>query len=478
MQNSCDLLITNANVVIPKIGVIKTNILIENQKIKDVTESIDNISYSKKINVNEKLVLPGLIDPHTHYGVFSPIEQASKTESRSAAIGGVTTIMRMLRSNDSYKQKISEHLKASEKNHFIDYSIHASILNPNQIEDIPFLCNLGITSFKLYMNLGTTDNRILMDMNPKEDKLLPEHVYVTDDLCRRVIKKSSSYFNNSVVLVHAEDHIMCSDLINKNKIKYKNKDTNALEIWSKSRPSKSEVIAIRKIMDLGRSFQSNIYFVHIGSNDALDAILMEKQIGGCNVYVETCPHYLTHSTDYKDIKGKVVPPLRSKRDIASLWVALRNGVIDTIGTDHVANVLDLKYGERKDIWSSLAGFPGVATMLPVLLHYGVNKGQISIERMVELTSYNTSKIFGMYPNKGTIQKGSDADLVIVDLDLTKKVNSIDLQSFSDYSIYEDYVLQGWPLITISRGEIIMENGIVNENKIGHGKFIKRNKSII
>jgi len=185
---------------------------------------------------------------------------------------------------------------------------------------------------------------------------------------------------------------------------------------------------------------------------------------------------LTHSTEFNSIRGKVVPPLRSKNDIASLWVALRNGVIDTIGTDHVANVLNLKYGEKKDIWSALAGFPGVATMLPVLLHYGVNSGRISIESVAELASYNASKIFGMYPKKGTIQKNSDADLVVIDLDLARKVNPDVLQSSSDYSIYDDYTLQGWPVITISRGAIIMENGVVNEDKIGHGEFIKRNNA--
>lgn len=483
MQNSCDLLITNANVVIPEIGIINTNILIENEKIKDITNSIDNISFSKKINVMEKFVLPGLIDPHIHYGVFSPIDQSSKTESRSAAIGGVTTIMRMLRLNESYEQKIFEHLKASENTHFIDYAIHASILNPKQVINIPYLCKLGISSFKLYMNLGSTDNRILMDMAPYTNKLLPEYVNVSDDLCSDVLQKSS-YCHNSVVLIHAEDHVMCSDLINKNRSMYSTDGSdnhsdssyNALDLWSRSRPSESEVIAIKKIMSLGRKFQSNLYFVHIGSNDSLDAILMEKQIGGCNVYLETCPHYLTHSVEYDNLKGKVVPPLRSKNDIASLWIALRNGVIDTIGTDHVANVLNLKFGEQKDIWTALAGFPGVATMLPVLLHYGVNSGKISIEKLVELTSYNASRIFGMYPKKGTIQKNSDADLVIIDLDLTKTVNPDVLQSSSDYSIYDDYVLQGWPLLTISRGEIIMENGIIHEDKLGHGKFIKRNIS--
>ena len=481
MQNSCDLLITNANAVIPKIGIINTNILIENEKIKDITNSIDNVSCSKKINAQEKLVLPGLIDPHVHYGVFSPINQSSKTESRSAAIGGVTTIIRMLRLHESYEQKIHEHLKASENNHFIDYSIHASILNPKQIDNIPYLCKLGITSFKLYMNLGSTDNRILMDQDPYEYKLLPEYVNISDKLCSDVIEKSSNCYN-SIVLIHAEDHIMTSNLINKNRFtKFTNYDSiqfgcgyNPLELWSKCRPPESEVIAIKKIMSLGRKFHSNLYFVHIGSNESLDAILMEKQFGGCNVYVETCPHYLTHSIEYNNLKGKVVPPLRSKSDIASLWTALRNGVIDTIGTDHVANVLSLKYGEKKDIWTSLAGFPGVATMLPVLLHYGINSGQLSIEKLVELTSYNTSRIFGMYPKKGTIQKDSDADLVMIDLDLAKRVTPDILQSSSDYSVYDDYVLQGWPLLTISRGEVIMENGAVDEDKVGHGKFIKRN----
>ncbi len=483
MQNSCDLLITNANVVLPKIGIINTNILIENEKIKDITKSIDNISFSKKIDANEKFVLPGLIDPHVHYGVFSPIEQSSKTESRSATIGGVTTIIRMLRLNQSYEQNIIKHLEASEKNHYVDYAIHASILNAKQITDIPYLCKLGINSFKLYMNLGSSDNRILMDMDPGINEMIPEYIHVSDELCAEVLSTSSSLCPNSIVLIHAEDHSMCSNLIEKNRAIYSTinlnnlKDFNSLDLWSKTRPSESEIIAIRKIFKFGRKFQSNLYFVHIGSSASLDTILMEKQIGGCNAYIETCPHYLTHSIDYKDLKGKVVPPLRSKNDIASLWMALRNGVIDTIGTDHVANILNLKYGTKKDIWTALAGFPGVATMLPVLLHYGVNSGQISIEKIVELTSYNTSKIFGMYPQKGTIQKNSDADLVIIDLDLTKKVSPDILQSSSDYTIYDDQVLQGWPLITISRGEIIMENGVVYEDKVGHGKFIKRGITI-
>lgn len=478
-KNSCHLLIKNANVVIPKTGIIKTNILIENGKIKELSNSIDNVDYSKSIDVNEKYVLPGLIDPHVHYGVFSPIEVAAETESKSAAVGGVTTIMRMLRVYESYIKEITKHLQASVGNHYIDYAIHASILNPIQISEISYLYDLGIHSFKLYMNLGSTDNRILMDMKPSENVHLPKNIHISDDLCSKVLSVSSS-LKNATVLVHAEDHETCAKIIEVKKgenlaeestVKEKNKE-NPLKTWSECRPTNSESIAIKKIMNMGRQFGSNLYFVHIGSNTALDTILYEKQIGGCNAYIETCPHYLTHSIDYDNLRGKVVPPLRTKHDVASLWNAIKNGLIDTIGTDHVANMLKLKFGSQNDIWTALAGFPGLATMLPVLLHYGVINRQIPLLQIAELTSYNTSRIFGLYPKKGTIQKGSDADLVVIDMDLTRKVTPDLLQSSSDYTIYDGHQLQGWPIITISRGNIIMENGVVYSENRGHGKFVK------
>jgi dihydropyrimidinase len=496
-SNSCDLIIKNANAVIPKVGVLKTNILIENGKIKELTNSSASVNYIKSINANDKYVLPGIIDPHVHYGVFSPVEMAAATESKSAAVGGVTTIMRMLRVYESYKDEISKHLDASARNHFIDYGIHASILNSNQVKDISYLYQRGIHSFKLYMNLGSTDNRILMDMYPYRNLLLPKNVSVSDELCKSVMGKSST-FKNSVVLVHAEDQNTCANLIEEKKLENARTESstldasleniknspakpskdNPLDLWSKCRPTESEVIAIKKIMNMARQFGSNIYFVHIGSNGALDAILYERQIGGCNAYIETCPHYLTHSVDFGDIRGKVVPPLRSKNDIASLWSAIKNGVIDTIGTDHVANTLSLKCGENNDVWTALAGFPGLATMLPVLLHYGVNLRQLPILRLAELTSYNTSKIFGMFPKKGTIQRGSDADLVIIDIDLVQKVTPDLLQSSSDYTIYDGIKLQGWPITTISRGKIIMENGMVFPENLGHGEFIGANNHAV
>jgi dihydropyrimidinase len=129
-----------------------------------------------------------------------------------------------------------------------------------------------------------------------------------------------------------------------------------------------------------------------------------------------------------------------------------------------------------DLLETLSGFPGIATMLPVLLSEGVNKGRINLQRVTEVTSYNTSRIFGLYPQKGSIQKESDADLVIVDLDIKKRVTPDLLQSYSDYTIYDGWELCGWPITTILRGKVVMENYIVDENSYGYGKFIQRFKN--
>lgn len=473
MQNSCDLLIMNASVVIPRVGIIDdTNIMIEDGKIKSLANSANDVSASRKIDARGKYVLPGAIDPHVHYGVYTPINEAARTESRSAAVGGVTTMIRMLRLFDDYSNSnISKQLLASKDNHYIDYSIHASILRPDQVRDIPYLRELGISSVKVYMNLGADLNRIHMDLEPDTYGLRDGLVNMTDELMSSIVKECANV--HSTILVHAENPVVCSEHIRKAK----EIGMAHLEAWSYCRPPYSEAQSIAKISDLGRmwagsSSSANLYFVHVGSTAAVDAILAEREKGQSNYYIETCPHYLTHTTEFGNLIGKVTPPIRSKSDLQSMWSALRNGIVDTIGTDHVANRLEMKMG-KGDIWSALSGFPGIATMLPVLLSKGVNEDRIGIERVAEVTSYNTARIFGIYPKKGTIQPGSDADLTIVDLDLEKTVTPDLLQSYSDYTIYDGWKLRGWPVMTIVRGNIIMEDGQVANEALGHGEFIPR-----
>ena len=465
MQNSCDLLITNASAVIPKVGIVETNIMIEEGKIKALTSSANEISASIKVDAKGKYVLPGAIDPHVHYGVYTPINEAARTESRSAAVGGVTTMIRMLRLYESYRN-VTRQLDASKKNHYIDYSIHASILRPEQLNEITYLKELGINSLKIYMNLGADLNHIYMDLEPDSRGIRDHEVNMTDELMVGIVNEGSKA--HSTVLVHAENPTMCSVHMREAK----KKGATGLKAWSDSRPRSSEAESVVKISELGRNFGANLYFAHIGSTAALDAILAQRQKGRSNYYIETCPHYLTHTVDFGKVTAKVVPPLRSKSDLQSMWSALRNGLVDTIGTDHVANRLEMKTG-KGDIWSALAGFPGIATMLPVLLSHGVNQDRITIEKVAEVTSYNTARIFGMYPKKGTIEPGSDADLTIVDLDIEKKVTPDLLQSFSDYTIYDGHKLKGWPVMTIVRGSIVMEEGQVDNKAVGYGEFVPR-----
>ncbi|HUG96128.1 MAG TPA: amidohydrolase family protein [Nitrososphaera sp.] len=458
-------MITNASAVIPKVGVVETSIMIEGGRIKALKNSAGSVSASRKIDARGKYVLPGAIDPHVHYGVYTPIDEAARTESKSAAVGGVTTMIRMLRLYDSYRN-VEKQLEASKGSHYIDYSIHASILRPDQVRDVPYLKELGINSLKIYMNLGADLNRIYMDLEPGTRGVREGEVDMTDELLSAIVKEGSSV--HSTVLVHAENPATCSDHMRSGK----ERGMAGLKAWSDCRPPSSEAQSIAKVSELGRKFGASLYFVHIGSTAALDAILAQREKGRSNYYIETCPHYLTHTVDFGSLTGKVVPPIRSKSDLQSMWSALRNGLVDTIGTDHVANKLDIKMG-RGDVWSALAGFPGIATMLPVLLSHGVNQDRISIERVAEVTSYNTARIFGMYPKKGTIKPGSDADLTIVDLDLEQKVTPELLQSYADYTIYDGHLLKGWPVMTIVRGRVVMEGGQVDGKALGHGEFVPR-----
>ncbi|HJU13230.1 MAG TPA: amidohydrolase family protein [Candidatus Nitrosotalea sp.] len=460
-----DAVILNSHVVLPS-GIVDKNIVIDEGKIVGIKGDVPECD--KKIDAKGLVALPGIIDPHVHYGVYSPIEQAAVTESKVAAVGGITTMMRMMRMGGSYKRNLESHLAESAKSHYVDYTIHASILHESQIDEMEYLAKKGITSFKLYMNLGDDVGHVYMEMAPGKNALVEDTVETNSKIVESVIAKAASL--GCPVLIHAEDYQMCSCGIKEAKAKNK----NGLGAWSESRPAESEVKSIKTASQIARKAGCTLYFVHIGSQAAMDAILEERK-NGTKIFVETCPHYLTLS--YESQQGflaKVMPPIRSTRDTERIWRGIKEGTIDTIGTDHVANQLRLKIG-GDTVWDALAGFPGMGTMLPILLSEGVNKERITLPHLASLTSLNTAKIFGLYPRKGIIQKGSDADIVLADLKKEKKVTAEMLNGFSDYTVYEGWNLRGWPVKTLVRGTIIAEDSKVVQ-KPGFGKFIARQKS--
>ena len=457
-----DTVIVDSHVILPQ-GMVDKNIIIDEGKVVGLTNDLP--ACDTKINGNGLISIPGPIDTHVHYGVYSPINEAAKTESHAAAIGGVTTMMRMLRLGDPFSNSLQAQLDAASQNHYVDYAIHASIFTPEQIKEMDYCVNKGITSFKIYMNLGGEIGHVYMDMPPNSSKLVAANVDVTNEIVEQTVKTAASL--GCPVLVHAEDYESCGCGIQ--TAREKNQD--GLSAWSESRSPEFEAKAIKTVSKFGRDYDCVIYFVHIGSEKALKQIREEKKLG-TKIFVETCPHYLTLSYEKQNgYLAKVMPPIRTENDRKAVWNALSTNQIDTIGTDHVANQLKLKLG-GDDVWSALAGFPGIGTVLPIVLNDGVNQNKISLEQFVQFTSQNAAQIFGMYPQKGTLEKNSDADITMIDLKKEKKVTSELFGGFSDYIVYEGRNLKGWPVKTIVRGELIAEDFEVI-GKLGHGKLVPR-----
>ncbi|KAG2478973.1 MAG: Dihydroorotase [Nitrosopumilales archaeon] len=457
-----DALITNSHVILPQ-GILDKNIIVDDGKVVGFTN--DTPSCDTKINGQGLVSIPGPIDTHVHYGVYSPIDKAATTESHAAAIGGITTMMRMLRLGDSYKKSLEPQLLASSNSHYIDYAIHVSIFTKQQADEMQFCVEKGITSFKLYMNLGSDVGHVYMDMDPGQSILKEAKVEVNEEIVRSVVENAAKL--GCPVLVHAEDYESCSCGIKTAKEKKK----DGLSAWSESRSPDSEVKAIQTVSKIARDCNCTLYFAHIGSAGALEQIKQERQ-NGTKIFVETCPHYLTLSYErQKGYLAKVMPPIRTREDISSVWQAIKANQVDTIGTDHVANQLGLKLG-GDDVWSALAGFPGIGTILPIMLSEGVNKDRITLDQLIRLTSMNAAKIFGMYPKKGTLEKGSDADVTLIDLKKEKKVTTELFGGFSDYVVYDGWNLKGWPVKTIVRGELIAEDFEVL-GKSNHGKLVER-----
>lgn len=456
-----DAVVVNSHVILPQ-GVIDKNIIIDDGSIIGLSSDVP--ACDTKIDGSGLISVPGPIDTHVHYGVYSPIDEAAKTESHAAAIGGVTTMMRMLRLGGPFSEHLKPQLDASATSHHIDYSIHASVFTRQQIQEMDYCVAAGVSSFKIYMNLGGEVGHVYMDMAPYRARLVDAQVNVTNDIVKDIVKKAAEL--NCPVLVHAEDYESCAC-----GIKTARKERrDGLAAWSASRDPAYEAKAIRTVCGYARMYGCAIYFVHIGSQAALEQIKVERRLGG-RILVESCPHYMVLShEDHTSYLAKVMPPIRTAADNAAVWKAAGSGDIDTIGTDHVANRLALKMGS--DVWDSLAGFPGVGVSIPILLSEGVNRGRISLEQFVRLTSSNAARIFSMHHRKGTLERGADADIAIIDLKRERRVSSDMFGGYSDYTTYEGMVLRGWPVKTIVRGNVVAEDFEVI-SKPGYGRFVAR-----
>jgi dihydropyrimidinase len=220
---------------------------------------------------------------------------------------------------------------------------------------------------------------------------------------------------------------------------------------------------------MARATGCPLYLVHMSSKEAAQEVRRILPEGG-QIFVETTPHYLS-LTIHSDcgLLAKVNPPVRTEADVEALWDAVKDGTVDTVGNDHSARFRSEKGG---DVWCAGAAFPGVGTMLSILLHEGYHRRGVPLQRIAEISSYNTARIFNLSPRKGTIAVGSDADLALVDLDAERVVDAAYLQSRADFSPWEGLTLKGWAVRTLVRGRTVMLDGeIVGEE--GYGTYLER-----
>jgi dihydropyrimidinase len=354
---------------------------------------------------------------------------------------------------ESYIAHFERIRRFADTGSYIDFAFHFGAVAREHIAEINrYVGELGIPSFKIFMT-------------SRQDEMSYAGLPGIDDGFIYELFEGLSAFPGTILIPHPEN-IEVVWVLRKRLMDEGRED---LAAWTESRPAFVEAEAVSRVLHFGEATGCGVYIPHLSSKAALE-VVKDHRARFSKIYVETCTHYLTHTTDTEiGVVGKVNPPLRVEEDVEALWEGIADGTIDTIGSDHVPRTFDKKRG---NIWEASAGFPGVPTMLPVMLSEGVNKRGLSLERLVEVMCYNPARILGLYPRKGTTRVGSDADLTVVDLDLEKEVKGADLETAAGYSIYEGWRLKGWPVLTMVRGQVVMKDGkIVGEE--GHGTYLPR-----
>jgi dihydroorotase-like cyclic amidohydrolase len=411
------------------------------------------------IDADGRYVIPGVIDAHVHLGLSQSFEDACRRESAAAVTGGVTAMMHFLLSAGSFFDVYDEHVKAIETNSLIDIGFHALVLNDTQVAEIPRTVDeLGITSYKFHMAMKGPE--AAFGIRGVDDGALYEGLL-------QVATRPGV-----MALVHAENIDVI--LRFRDRLKAEFPDTTETAIWSRYRPAFAEEEGIARAFRLGEVAQAPVGIVH-NSVGRGPTMMAEARVRYPHLYMETCPQYLVLHKDMDlGTWGKVNPPLRTREDNEALWAALAAGQIDWMGSDHCDYDLASRAGP---IWDVGPGLPsGMTMILPTLMSEGVNAGRFPIERLVELTSANAARLFGLAPRKGTLDVGSDADLVVLDATQEVVINAEILNSFSDYTPYDGMAFRGWARTTVGGGEVLYDRGEVNETTRRRGGVLKSDRS--
>ena len=397
-------------------------------------------------------VFPGLIDAHVHFGFGEKITEYS-TETAYAAQGGFTTILGYFLNNEAYADVYRREQEYARARAHVDYGFHFSAANEVHIAELgSYVADYGVTSFKYFMNFKGEEGRYM-------------GLDGTDDGYFFALLAESARIGRPTIVCHTEN----IEIVNRVRRRVQAAGGGTLKDWAASKPAITESEPAIRAMYFAEKLGARVYFPHVSSRMAIDEIRLWRRRYG-EITFEICPHYLTHTEDSELAgMGKANPPFRTQDDLEALWQALADGTADVVASDHVARKRATK---DKPLWLASQGFPGTATILPVLLSEGYHKRGLPLQRICELLTTGPARIFHLDPLKGRIAPGAHADLALVDLERERTVNAAQLGSYSDYSLYDGWTFKGWPVKTIVRGVPVMDDGrIVGPG--GHGRYLWR-----
>ena len=414
----------------------------------------------RELNASGALVLPGGLDVHVHLsssGTPEPGVPAWADDfdsgSAAAAAGGITTVGNMTfpAPGNSLAQALDRDLSTAREQARVDYLLHPVLVEPTPraLAELPELAAAGHTSVKLFM--------VAEEFDAHADQMI------------EAVRIAGSH--GMLTLIHCED----GPLVRHAGEQLVRAGMGGLEHFAASRPVAAERAAVSRAVSICEQTGAPVCVVHLSSEQALAAAWAGKA-RGLPVYVETRPLYLYLTSEAlagpDGARFIGAPPLREPADVAALWAGLSCGAVDTVGSDHAPWRLADKLDQSQDVTTARQGVADLETMLPMLFDAGVATGRLSLARFVALTAASPARLAGLWPRKGTIAPGADADLVVLDPQLARTIDGASMHSRAGYSPYDGRSVRGWPRFTVSRGEVVYSDGEVT-GAPGRGQCLRR-----
>lgn len=459
-----DLLLKNARIVVPGQVIADGQVAVNGEKVAAVGTQLGRAKL--ELDLQGQVLFPGMFDPHTHLGSgdersYEYMGQSFERDTKDCLIGGVTSIATTtVLSPTPLPQNIRQTIETGDRHSRIDYRVTSVVLNDAHVEQMPEAISMGCRAFKFYCGY-------CMD---QAEKMGMSREGVPSDMFYRACEQVARADQRALLMVHAEEPHVRRMLGQR----FKEQGRNDLIAWAEHSPQWSEAVQVLLYAEIAQELKVPLYVVHISRAPTLDLIDYLRARGHDKLIAETVVAFLSTTAQDREacgcgFKAKIQPPIRFEEDKERLWKAIAAGVVTSIGTDTIPYTS--KYKSKAAFWDARPGL-NIQTIdtLPLLLTEGYHKNRVDLPKLAALLSENPARYFGAGQTKGKIAPGYDADFVVIDLEKEFKLGHHRMRGGSDYSIWEGQLARGLPTRTYLRGQLVAENGEVNERS--RGQYIR------